>query len=70
MSLARKSGTSYHRLITGAALTDSELCAIEAVLGPLEAEHELSAAADQVIRTVFATPTPAASPEITPQVEE
>jgi hypothetical protein len=37
LALARRAGLpSYHRLIRGAALTASELSAIEAVLGPLE----------------------------------
>jgi hypothetical protein len=55
-SLARQSGVSHWRLSTGAALTASEVLALEAVLGPLpigEARRQLSATAERVIQEAF-----------------
>jgi hypothetical protein len=61
-SLARQSGVSHWRLSTGAALSPSEVQAVEVVLGPLPGQREraeLSATATRVIETVFKNPNPA-----------
>lgn len=59
MALARKSGVSYLRLLRGAALTDTEIIALESVLGPLPGQRqraELSHVADRVIVAAFSKP--------------